>query len=125
MTSGAFGPRVGIFWLLQDGRLLLDNTVLAEAERYGDCLSHPRSHIDTWTELQRRGAVPLDVEYEEAPRGRTVYDSRRDRFVIYADLCILRRKNTVRQIMTELNLPQNKTETCSDLHYRCLQCVHT
>jgi hypothetical protein len=68
--------------------------------------------------------VPTDVEYEESPRGRAVYDSRRDRFVIYADRCILRRKNTLRQVMKELKLPQNKTETSSDLHYRCSRCLH-
>jgi len=117
--------RVGIFWLLEDGRLLLDSTALAEAEHYGDCITHPRSHIDTWAELQRCGVVRTDVEYEEPPRGRVVYDADKDRFVIYADRCILRRKKSLRQIMRELNLPQNQTETSSDLHYRCLQCVHS
>jgi len=87
-------------------------------------LTHPLSHIDVWTGLQTSGALPTDVEYEESPRGRAVYDSRRDRFVIYADRCILRNEKAIRQIRREFNLPQNKTETASDLHYRCSQCLH-
>ena len=43
---------VGIVWGVRDvgGLLLLvtDRTSLAEAERYGDFLTHPRGHHDVW-----------------------------------------------------------------------------
>jgi len=117
-------PRVGIFWLLADGNLLVDGTPLADAEQYGECLTHPRSHIDQWEELQRRGIVARDIEYEEMPRGRVVYDAKQKRFTIYGDRCILCRKAIVRKVMLAMSLAESQTETSSDPHYRCSRCLH-
>ena len=50
-------PRVGIFWLY-NGKLVTDSTPLSEAEPYCDFLAHAKGHIDYWTELQERGAIP-------------------------------------------------------------------
>jgi hypothetical protein len=122
-ASGNGEPRVGIFWLLGDGSLLVDSTPLAEAEPYGECLTHPRSHIDQWAEFQRNAIVPRDIEYEEMPRGRVVYDARQKRFTIYGDRCILRRKATVRKVMLAMSLAESQTETSSDPHYRCSRCL--
>ena len=72
-------PSVGIFWLFRD-RLIIDATPLSKAELYGSALGHPTSHIDHWTRLQRTRAVPAEIEYEEPPRGRVVYDQREQRF---------------------------------------------
>ena len=60
-------PMVGIFWLY-NCCLIAHGTPLIEAEKYGDCLTSPISHIDYWTELQHNGEVSCDVEYEEPPR---------------------------------------------------------
>jgi hypothetical protein len=65
-----------------------------------------------------------DVEYEEYPRGRVVYDNRMGRFVIMADSCILRRRDLVREISASMNLTGRKTDTSSDSHYRCFRCLH-
>ena len=69
-------PRVGIFWLLRD-RLIVDTSLLSEAEAGGDWLNHARGHYDYWTRQQRQGLVPHDVEFEEPPRGRCVFNRRR------------------------------------------------
>src|ERR1035437_9064241 len=65
-------PMVGIFWLYK-GELIFDVTPVSAAEPYGDCVGHANSHIEFWTDLQRAGVIPLDVEYEEPPRGRVVH----------------------------------------------------
>jgi hypothetical protein len=121
--SGSQEPRVGIFWLLPDGTLCVDTTPLSEAEPYGEHLTHPRSHIGQWAEFQRHAIAPRDTEYEAWPRGRVVYDVRRKRFTLYADCCILIRKNVIRKIMTAMNLAKNQTELSSDEHYRCSTCL--
>ncbi|MGA2985370.1 MAG: hypothetical protein ABSG32_16275 [Terriglobia bacterium] len=115
-------PRVGIFWLL-DGKLIADSTPVSDAEPYADGMTHPRSHIEQWAELQRTGQVPDIVEYEEPPRGRVSYYPQRDEFVLYADPCILAKKRLVRQIMVALNLPEKRTTTSKDSHYRCVRCL--
>jgi hypothetical protein len=114
--------RVGIFWIY-GGKLILDTTPLSVAENYGEAMTHPRSHIDHWTQLQRRGAAPVDVDYEDPPRGRVVYYPREERFMIYADRCFLVRKDFVRQIIAEMHLPAKRITTSSDDHYRCMMCL--
>lgn len=114
--------RVGIFWLFR-GKLIIDFTPLSKAERYGECRNHARGHLEHWTELQRLRTVPADVEYEEPPRGRVVYDSTHERFVLYADRCILSKKAVLEQIIVALLLPSEQTTTSSDLHYRCVGCL--
>jgi hypothetical protein len=51
---------------------ILDASPLSEAEPYGDCLTHPNSHFDFWTEQQRLGVVPRDVEYESGCASITI-----------------------------------------------------
>lgn len=111
-------PMVGIFWLYGE-RLVIDCTPLSQAERYGDCYIHPRGHLDWWTELQRRHAVPGDLEYEDPPRGRVHFNTRSGRFLLLADACILNKLDVVHSIITTLHLPPEKTDLDHDLHYRC------
>jgi hypothetical protein len=118
---------VGIFWLFED-RLILDTSPLSEAEPYGDCLGHRTSHIDYWTAQQRLGTVSREVEYEEPPRGRVVFNKRTQRFDLYADRCILKRKLVVKRIMEAMPLPTNQTNIGTDGqfgHYKCLKCLET
>ena len=115
-------PRVGIFWLVES-RLLFDSTPLHEAEVYGECKNHQLGHVDRWRQLQITGKVSCDVEYEELPRGRVVYNTRTDQFLLLADGCILKRSNLIKKIMDELQLPPHKTKRRTDPHYRCFSCL--
>lgn len=113
---------VGIFWLLRD-RLILDTSPLSEAEPYGECLTHHNSHIDFWTAQQCLGALPQEIEYEEPPRGRVVFNKKTGRFALYADRCILREKSVVDKIMNAMRLPAATTDAMTDGHYKCSQCL--
>ena len=115
-------PKVGIFWLLEK-RLIYHSTPLSSAEKYGDCLTSPVSHIDHWANLQQRREVSGDVEYEEPPRGRVVYDCGKQQFTIYADRCIIRRGDAIHRIITALGLSQD-VKIASDDHYRCYRCLY-
>ena len=84
----------GIFWLVS-GKLVIDSTSLDQAESYGDHVTHPRSHIDVWTQFQRIGKVPHESEYEEFPRGRVMHHPASGEFTILADKCITDRKELV------------------------------
>lgn len=118
--TGQAQPKVGIFWLV-GGRLILDASPLSEAEPYGDCLTHGNSHIDYWSDQQRLGAIPNDVEYEEHPRGRVTYNSKAEKFYLLADGCILNDPATVARIIKAMDLPVN-TIVEADLHYKCPRC---
>jgi hypothetical protein len=68
------------------------------------------------------GKVPIDVPYEEPPRGRVVFNRKTSQSVLLADKCILERKSVVAEIAKALGLPKNVT-LGSDSHYRCSKCL--
>jgi len=116
---------VGIFWLVGD-RLIIDASPLSEAEPYGDCLTHRNSHIDYWTAQQRLGEVPREIEYEDLPRGRVVYNRETQRFALYADRCILKRRPLLKQIMKAMHLMASQADVGTDGpdgHYKCAHCL--
>ncbi|POR41346.1 hypothetical protein CRT23_19450 [Methylobacterium sp. V23] len=125
-------PSVGIFWAVPDcGRMVLvtDHTTLAEAEPYGDCLTHPRGHHEVWeawrrlgaTTLRRRGLPPAIAghEYEAFPRGRVVYMRTPALFTLYADRR-LQRLETVSELVRLFGLTRQDHAVRSDAHYRTL-----
>jgi hypothetical protein len=117
--------QVGIFWLV-DGRLVIDSIALSKAEDYGGTFKiHPGDHCSVWEKLQRGGVVPSDMEYEESPRGRVMYDTKTGRCRLLADKCILRNKDAVRRIMSAMNLPSKTTDKGTDAHYRCSACLRS
>ena len=123
--TGRIQPKVGIFWLVGE-RLILDASPLSEADPYGDCLTHRNSHIDYWTEQQSLGAVPKEMEYEEPPRGRVVFNRKNERFMLYADRCILDKRAVVNLIKELMHLPSDRTDVGTDGHfghYRCYRCL--
>lgn len=116
-------PMVGIFWLL-DGELIFDVTLVSSGEPYGDCVGHAKSHIAFWSELHRSRMIPLDVEYEDPPRGRVVFNVKTRQYVVYADKCIRAKRSVVRRIIREFSLPTEFTVISGDEHYRCRSCIY-
>ena len=124
-------PCVGIVWGVRDGagplRLVTDCTPLAEAEPYGDFLTHPRGHHEVWeawrrlgpAALARRGLPTLVAwhEYEHFPRGRVVFDTGRDRFILYADRR-LQAPAILRRILDAFGLDAAQCDVRADPHYR-------
>ncbi len=115
--------RVGIFWLV-DGKLVMDSTSLSMSEHYGGFKIHPADHCSVWERFQPSGAVPDDMEYDERPRGRVMYDTKARRFRLLADRCILKNKGVIRDIISKMNLPSGNTDMGTDSHYRCFRCLH-
>lgn len=116
-------PMVGIFWLL-DGELIFDVTPVSSGEPYGDCVGHAKSHIGFWSELHSAGMIPLDVEYEDPPRGRVVFNAETRQYIVYADKCIQARLPVARRIIRDFSLPPEFTVISGDEHYRCCSCIY-
>ena len=115
-------PQVGIFWFV-DGTLLIDRTPVSAAEPYGELLTHAAGHDKIWERFRSMGIAPRDMEYDEPPRGRVMYDTETETFSLLADECILKRKDLVAQIKKDLHL-RKKTKLGRDSHYRCFKCLY-
>lgn len=129
--QGTGGPRVGIFWSIPQvgaGQILVaDMTSLAEAEPYGDFLTHPRGHYEVWEnwrrlgpERLRRRGLPAEItwhEYEHFPRGRIVFHVPASTFLVYADP-VLHSAKSLAQIEALFSLAWNKFIVKTDEHYR-------
>ncbi len=119
-------PSVGIFWRVADV-LVADCSTLEQAEAYGDCITHGRGHYECWQEWQALGGTRLaangypakitSTEYDEWPRGRVVYETQANRFVLYADRR-LQSPDIVAALKTIFGLATADVVVKSDLHYR-------
>jgi len=116
-------PRVGIFWLVNQN-LLIDSTLLSAAEEYDQFKIHSGNHVSVWEKFRQNGTAPREMEYEEAPRGRVMHNTKTRRFTLLADKCILKNKRIVRKIMSEMSLPSKTTDKGTDSHYRCFACLY-
>ena len=114
-------PQVGIFWLVGE-KLLFDTTPLSRSVEYGDFKIHSGDHVVVWERFRLAGTVPPEMEYEEAPRGRVMFDVKTHKFSLLADRCILRQKAILAKIKKEMHLPKNTSEG-GDSHYRCFSCL--
>src|SRR5450755_2941299 len=113
--------RIGIFWLVGD-RLTMKIGPISDFERDGDILSFPQSHIAHWATLHKSKYVPFDSDYKKYPRGRVVFDLRSRRFKIFADYCILEKKEILHQIIRLMRLPHRQTDALPDDDYSCERC---
>jgi hypothetical protein len=119
-------PAVGIFWLV-NGVLVVDRSMLEDAEPYGDCLTHAAGHFERWEEWQRMGAARLvaighpeviaTTEYDEWPRGRIVYQTPTRQFLVYADRR-LQKSKCIDLVKAAFGLKHAKVIVLSDAHYR-------
>jgi hypothetical protein len=51
------------------------------------------------------------------------YDTKTKIFMLFADKCLLKRRDLIAKIKEELHLP-NKITLERDSHYRCFDCLH-
>jgi hypothetical protein len=96
---------VGIFWAVQpkgSSAVLLDHRCpISGAEPYGGMLRSDRPGLDS--------PIAMD-EYEEWPRGRIVYSSLHNHFVLYADAQILNRPDLLTVIYQRFGLTADRMQ---------------
>jgi hypothetical protein len=112
---------VGIIYLVGD-ELFIDSTPLSGAGHYGVHLIHDRGHDEYWGQLVKMGVVPR-AGYEEFPRGRVAYGNKSGKFILLADVCILRENKVLFAILSRLLMPVQDTETGTVSIYRCFRCL--
>lgn len=89
--------KIGIFWFVEEkgkSYLLTDMVPVNRGEQYGNSITWG-GHYDFWEKIRKRrdkylvSQVPRWSEYEEWPRGRVIFNTHDNSFVVYADKKIL------------------------------------
>jgi hypothetical protein len=105
-------PQIGIFWLLENGRLLVDTAPYTQSEKIvGNYVSYS-DHYNFWETNVR---PELNQEYTDNPRGRVVYNLKTGKAKIMAGKSILANKKLVAKIVKAFNLKDYILR--SDEHY--------
>ena len=104
---------VGLFFVVNN-KLLLHSCTLEEAEKYGDFLNFPESHMQIWDKYYYN---KYKVDFDYFPRGRIIYNIKENVYYIYYDKCL---ENSIRKMNL---IKENKNvKYLRDLHYKCSKC---
>lgn len=113
-------PSLGIFWCYQQ-------KIIGEKVAMTSCgtdslgiMDSPLQHLHSWEEKQiywSQFPELWDTEYQQLPRGRVVFNVRKQLFIVYADKSLLRpsMQNPIRKFFA---LPAVSCNWRIDPHYR-------
>jgi len=107
---------VGLFFFIE-GLLYFEGCNLAEAENYGEFKVYDKSHMKVWDKLQKQKIAPPHLDFDYYPRGRVVYRTTDETFIIYYDRCVEDRINEV-----AAKYEGSKISLELDEHYCCSKC---
>jgi hypothetical protein len=106
---------VSIFWV-DRGQLIMTAVSLVDGLNDGRFVNGPYDHDPYWDMVQRTHPHLWDVEYDQVPCGRVLFNKTENRFYCYLDkvLCTPKIKRIIRE---RFHLPHAKTIFQTDVHY--------
>jgi len=109
--------KMGIFWFYNRQVLGIAHDInLNDIDSLG-LVDSPFTHVDYWQKIKSTRSELHDVEYEDIPRGRIVYNHHRHDLIIYLDETLLN-KLIVNQIVEFFQLQPVTIKISKDLHYQ-------
>lgn len=114
--------KIGIFWRV-DGELIIKSTAVAEIAPVDDIRDVDDDHFSFWevlTSMSRRDMATYS--YDHFPRGRIVYRESDQKFVIYADRCLVKSKAFLTRLRKAFGLVPRQCMVMGDSHYQCHKC---
>ena len=109
-------PEVGIFWLI-DNKLVADSIPWRQADIHGGFYNGKNDHAALWTTLQRLLPQWKGLEYTDYPRGRVLFHSTEEVFLVYSSQAIFNSPKVRAMILAEFKLPLAATKFAADYHY--------
>ncbi len=103
---------------------------LEQAERRGTKRDSPEAHVRVWPRLVARHAAEFPIlsilEYDEVPRGRVIFDTATETFVIYMDVTLFADAELTRgpivpvreALRAAFQLNGQRVRFATDPHYR-------
>ncbi|MCK4086624.1 hypothetical protein HCY58_06020 [Acinetobacter radioresistens] len=108
---------IGIFWFYDNKVIgIAHDFSLKEADSIG-LIDSKYTHVDYWEILRRQLPELKDREYEQLPRGRVIFDTNKNKAIIYIDETLLKRRK-VNEILNFFDLDFTSVVLRTDSHYK-------
>jgi len=109
--------KIGIFWYWNNQVLGISHSFEnTDVDSIG-IVDSSYTHVDYWSEIQREYNELRFFEYDEIPRGRTVFNLRTKKVIIYIDSKLLY-KSKVEKIYKFFDVTAEQAILKKDPHYR-------
>ena len=80
-------------------------------------IDSPYTHIEYWITLQEKYSELQNYEYEQIPRGRVIFDTNKEKSIIYLDKTLLY-KSKINKVYDFFNLNPEQSVLKKDSHYQ-------
>ncbi len=97
--------------------MLSDSVPVSEGEPYGDFVNGLSDHVTYWPTIQRQRPGLRHYEYEQVPRGRVIYSTREDQFVVLGSKAFIASSKEKDAVIKQFNLQGQTVRFRSDSHY--------
>ncbi|MDV6327056.1 hypothetical protein Q5L94_03240 [Idiomarina sp. Sol25] len=111
--------KIGVFWFF-DGEVLGEKTQLSEAQQsLPGLLDSDATHVAVWEKYGNftdSSPILAHYDYQDIPRGRVLYQLRKQRFIVYLDKALIS-KEVKSAIAEYFGFTPHQADWKSDLHY--------
>lgn len=97
---------VGIFWYV-DGKVIGIPELLSSLDRSGRYVNTEKLHMDEWHDIAARLGLDTHLPYTYYPRGRVMFDSMMNQFIVVGNKAMLADKGIQKKIRDFFGLPKN------------------
>ncbi len=95
--------KIGIFWYWNNQVIGIAHSFnITKADSIG-LIDSPYTHIEYWITLQEKYSELQNYEYEQIPRGRVIFDTNKEKSIIYLDKTLLY-KSKINKVYDFFNL---------------------
>jgi hypothetical protein len=85
--------------------------------------SYPKTHSIFWDQtVTRRFPQLKEYGFAQVPRGRVVFDVKKNSFTILTDKCVVENHDLIKKIVSEFRLPEDKITVAVDKECECEEC---
>jgi hypothetical protein len=114
-------PHVGLFYVIA-WKLYWEGVPATQADG-AYFKSYHKTFYTYWKNTVTRNHPELaEYDFRLFPRGRVVFDLKKDSFVILADKCIVENPTLINKIASEMGLPEGKVIASVDNDCECGEC---
>lgn len=110
--------KIGIFWYHNHQVIGIAHEFTKQQTDSLGLIDSAHNHVDFWRELQFRQPELHEMEYEQLPRGRAIFDSQRNLLLIYMDKKLHKHDIALQICQFFAVIDVNQVRFCVDPHYK-------